>query len=519
MIGQRLSDRYLIEEVVGEGATATVYKAMDMRLRRHVAVKILLPHVHASTRQRFEQEALAAAQLNHPGIMSIYDVGRDRDQYYIVVELVRGRPLYDYIPSAPAVIANLGKQICDALDFAHRAGFIHRDIKPANIYVTEDGQHIKLMDFGLAIPTDGSQKRLTAMGSIIGTPAYLSPEQAQGKPLDPRTDLYSLGIVLYEMATNQLPFDSDDITAILLQQVNKAATPPRELIPTLPKWLDTLILHALEKRPDQRFQSAAQMGAALASSGQPTSDSAMAAPSANNDKDDRPTEDTPAAPLPPAKKLIRAVLADDHASLRAPLAAYLEMSGDVEVVGEASNGREAIALAEQHRPDVILLDLNMPVMGGLDALPEIKKVSNSIKVLVLTGRDETPYIMRALRNGANGYILKTATEEEVVAAVREVFSGTTVLGKGIAEKIVEGLKNMNNVDPLNAEEHAVLRCIAAGYEENYQIAERLKINEDTIPRVIKNLVDKLGVKSRSEAALMALRAGWITMEDIRDLTV
>jgi eukaryotic-like serine/threonine-protein kinase len=137
MIGQKLGDRYLIDEMIGEGATATVYRGTDTRLRREVAVKVLLPHVSQTTRQRFEDEALAAARLNHPGIMGIFDVGKERDTHYIVVELVRGRPLYEYIPSDPIFAAKIGAQICDALDYAHRNGIIHRDIKPANIYVTE----------------------------------------------------------------------------------------------------------------------------------------------------------------------------------------------------------------------------------------------------------------------------------------------------------------------------------------------------------------------------------------------
>lgn len=501
MIGHKLSDRYLIEEMIGEGATAAVYRATDLRLRRPVALKVLLQHVHATTRQRFEQEALSSAKLNHPGIMAIYDVGRDRDIYYIVVELVTGRPLYEFIPCSADLAAKLGYQICLALDYAHRKGIIHRDIKPANIYVMEDNS-IKIMDFGLAIPVDGSQKRLTAAGSIIGTPAYLSPEQAQGKPLDPRTDLYSLGIVLYEMVTGQLPFDSDDITSILLMQVNKAPVPPRKVGADIPAWLENVLMKALEKQPANRYQTAAAMAAALNNFSSPAAVDTQSVPATNETAHPR----------------IRVVLADDHVSLRAPLAAYLELSGDIVVVGEAGDGQEAIDLCKQHVPDVILLDINMPVMSGLDALPEIKRSSPATKVLVLTGRDETPYIMRALRGGANGYILKTASEAELVNAVKDVYTGTTVLGKGVAERIVEGLRTINNADPLTEEEHMILRCIAAGYEENDQIAEKLKIEESVVPRLLKNAIDKLGVKTRSEAALMAMRAGWITMEDIRGIS-
>ncbi len=498
MIGQKLNNRYLIEALLGEGATSTVYRATDTRLEREVAVKILLPHVHATTRQRFEREARAVAMLNHPSIMTIYDVGQDGDWSYLVVEVINGRPLYDLIPSAGLIVADIGRKICLALDYAHKAGLIHRDVKPANIYVMPNGD-VKIMDMGLAMPVDASEKRLTATGSIIGTPAYLSPEQAQGKKLDPRTDLYSLGVVLYELVTGQLPFDADDIGAILVQHVSKPATPPSQIVVGIPDFLERAILRALEKQPDARFPTAGAMADALA----PT--------------DDQPTDvkATSAAPSVTGGRKIRVVLVDDHAILRATLATVLGNSGEIAIIGQGGDGQQAIDLADQLQPDLILLDLNMPRKSGLAALPELKAAHPEIKVLVLTGRDENAYIMRALRFGANGYMLKTANEHELLQAVRDVQAGALVLGEGVAERIVQSLRLMDQMDPLNEDERDVLRCIAIGDEDNALIARRLGWDELQTTRTVMSVIDKLGVKTRTDAALVGLRSGWISVDDIR----
>lgn len=499
MLGLKLNNRYQLQELIGEGATAAVYKATDQRLGRSVAVKILLPHVHVTTRQRFEREARAAGMLNHPSIMQIYDVGQDGDKSYLVCELIDGRPLHDLIPSPAETVAQIAQKICVALDYAHSKGLIHRDIKPANIYILPDNE-IKLMDMGLAMPVDARDKRLTATGSIIGTPAYLSPEQAQGKRLDPRTDLYSLAIVMYEMISGQLPFDADDIASILIQQVNKAPVPLNKIVAGVPNWVEAVILKALEKLPEQRFASAREMADALTP---PTSQTEMIATpltierTAYNDK------------------RIRTVLVDDHAILRATLATFLGDTGEISVVGEGANGLEAIELVKTLHPDVLLLDLNMPKMPGLVALPIIKREAPSTKVIVLTGRDETTYIMQALRAGANGYMLKTADETELIQAVRDVAGGNIVLGQGVAERIVQGLQMMNETDPLSEEERDVLRCIAAGDEDNAQIAGKLGWDQGETTRVVMQTLDKLGVSNRTEAALKALRAGWISVDDMR----
>ncbi|MEO1441003.1 MAG: serine/threonine-protein kinase, partial [Chloroflexota bacterium] len=245
MIGRKFINRYEVTGHLGEGSTATVYLARDTRLGREVALKILLPHVQDSARKRFFQEAQAAAQLNHPNIMALYDTDKDHGSHFLVVEYVDGEPLTNYVPSPVDKVVELGTQIARALHYAHEHGVIHRDIKPANIQVNAAGQ-VKIMDLGLALPREA--KRVTAHGMVIGTPAYLSPEQAQGLDLDRRTDIYSLGIVLFEMVTGELPFNADDIGALLLQQVKQQPPKPSSMNPEVPVALENIIMRALEKK-------------------------------------------------------------------------------------------------------------------------------------------------------------------------------------------------------------------------------------------------------------------------------
>jgi len=502
MKGILLNNRYQLDTLIGEGATATVYRALDLRLQRRVAVKILLPHVHETTRKRFQAEALAVAKLSHPNIMSVYDVDKDGNYEYLVVELIEGDPLYAYMPASPQKVAELGRQICYALDYAHKADVIHRDIKPANIYVTHDGL-VKIMDFGLAIGRD--TKRLTAQGTIIGTPAYLSPEQAQGLKLDHSTDIYTTGVVLYELLTGMLPFDADDITSILIQQVKKPPIPPSQMMgKPVPPQLEYILLKALAKKPIDRFATAAEMGDALSQllETRPLDISALQ------------TLESPRAPYDDGS--LRVVLADDQVLLRTSLSMVLNDAEGIRVVGEASDGEEAYQMVAEQNPDVLLLDLNMPGTNGLAILPRLRKDFPALKILVLTGRDENVYIMRALRAGANGYVLKTIQDNELQVAVRSVALGNMILGSGVAEKVIAGLTEFEGEEPLNAIELDVLRCIAAGLTKP-EAAHRLGMLEDEITGHMIHIIDTLRVKSETDAALMALRAGWIALDDIQHL--
>lgn len=516
--GTKFNDRYEIMRLIGEGATSAVYLGKDDLLGREVALKVLHPHVRDTTRKRFFQEAMAAAHLNHPNIMAIYDRGSDDQRHFLVVEYVRGEPLTHYIPGEPQVLVALGMQIARALHYAHERDIIHRDIKPANIMVTPDGQ-VKIMDLGLALPREA--KRVTAPGMVIGTPAYISPEQARGKDLDRRTDIYSLGIVLYEMATGQLPFDADDITALLLQHVQQKPPPPRLIEPDLPIALENVILKTLEKERNRRFQNADILADALQAAlpgGRRTPDDSATLPSRPDWMKTRQTDRLQGDPeiMRRRSQIVRVVLADDHTLLRRTLSNYLESNDRIMVVDQAGTGDEALAATLEHQPDILLLDLNMPGRGGLDVLPDLRDQAPHVKVLVLTGRDDDLYIMRALRAGAHGYVLKSTEETELIETIRKVLNGDLVLGRGIAEKVVGGLLGNRRSDDLNEEEMDVLLHIAAGYS-NEEIGQKLGLEMTRLIELNASLLDKMGVRDRNAAALKALRTGLILVEDLHQL--
>ncbi len=270
MIGKILGGRYELLEKVGGGGMAVVYKAKCHLLNRYVALKILRPEFVEDEEfvYRFKRESQSAASLSHQNIVNIYDVGQEEDIHYIVMEYVKGETLKDYIRRSkrlfPEKATRIAIQICSALDHAHKNHIIHRDIKPQNILVGENGT-IKVTDFGIARAATSSTVTMSGT-NVIGSVHYFSPEQARGGFIDEKSDIYSLGIALYEMVTGTVPFEGDSPVSIAIKHIQEAVKLPSEINPDVPPSLEDIILKAIEKDPGRRYANASEMGEDLARS-------------------------------------------------------------------------------------------------------------------------------------------------------------------------------------------------------------------------------------------------------------
>ncbi|MFF2022034.1 protein kinase [Streptomyces sp. NPDC058171] len=310
-----MSDRYEVTGTLGRGGMGVVYAAVDRELGREVAVKVLPPEFlrESQFRTRFHREARTIARLNHPGIAVLHDIGEDEAHDppipFLVMELVRGRTLAEIaaagrLSTEQAVRITL--EILEALEHSHAQGVVHRDVKPSNVMVvgplaggTGSRNRVKVLDFGIARLLADTSTRLTATGVSVGTPSYLSPEQADGNGTDARSDLYSVGCLLYELLTGNPPFRGDSPFVVLLAHIQKPPVPPSQLRPGLSPEVDAVVLTALAKRPEDRFADATAMHAALAHALDPS-------------RPAFPSQPPPAAPLP------RPATAVDHHSVTAP---------------------------------------------------------------------------------------------------------------------------------------------------------------------------------------------------------
>jgi serine/threonine protein kinase len=276
-LGRVIARNFRIESLLGTGGMGRVYKARQISLDKLVVLKVLHPHFQNDTQlvQRFQREARAASRLNHPNSISIIDFGQAEDgTLYMAMELLHGQDLFNLLqkefPLPEERVGRIMIQVCSALTEAHEQNIIHRDLKPENIMVEDrrdQKDHVKVLDFGIAKiqdPTEGDGRALTQQGMVCGTPEYMSPEQARGDALDARTDVYALGVLMYQVLTGDLPFKGDSALAIVTKHITDQPVPPRTARPDLrlSEGVERIILKCMEKRPERRYQSAAELAQA-----------------------------------------------------------------------------------------------------------------------------------------------------------------------------------------------------------------------------------------------------------------
>ncbi len=423
---------YRIVEELGEGGMGQVFKAEDQKLGRFVAIKVLPPRVtrNEQARLRLNREARTASALNHPNIITIYAIEESMNLSFIVMEYIEGVSLWKMLQSSKielATLLDIGIQLADALSVAHAVPLIHRDIKPANVMITPRGQ-AKLLDFGLAkwIPTlsGGKDERasineLTESGVAVGTVSYMSPEQALGEPLDGRSDIFSLGCVLFEAATGKHPFEAPSIFAIMHKIVNEGHQHARTINSSLPPDFDEILSQTLAKDKNKRYSAAELVDALKMMKGSlvrdvPTDPMAgtvkasgkAQGPSSGSRKDSAPSE-----------ILGRIVLVEDNEDNRDMLSRRLKRKGfDVLI---AVSGEEAVEIVPREKPDVVLMDISLPLMDGFEATRRLKTdpETKSIPIIALTAHAMSGDKEKALAAGCDDYDTKPVDIQRLLTKI------------------------------------------------------------------------------------------------------
>ncbi len=388
---------YRILSLLGKGGMGEVFLAEDTRLHRKVALKVLLPEVAEDTGKlaRFVQEARAASALSHPNAAHIYEIGEAGGRHFLAMEYIDGQTLETRSSgeSLPMVeMLSFAIQVADALDAAHARGIVHRDIKPANLMIDPRG-HVKVLDFGLAkiLPVTGTEipassqlatQFLTSGGVVLGTVSYMSPEQALGRDVDCRTDLFSLGVVMYQMASGKLPFAGASAQETLARILQSPPDSLARLNYELPEEFERIVKKCLEKDRERRYQSAKELLGDL-----------------------RNVQRTPSGEKT-RSGAIRAVIVDDEELARHLLREYLVQAGGVEVLAECANGFEAVKVIAERTPDLVFLDVQMPKLDGFELL---ELIDPSVAVIYVTAYDQ--YAMRAFDAHAVDYLLKPFSQD------------------------------------------------------------------------------------------------------------
>jgi len=385
---------YRVESLLGAGGMGAVYLADDTRLGRRVALKVLTPDVARDPERmhRFEQEARLASALSHPNIAYIHEIGESGGHLFLAMEYVEGQPLSHRIREGPmkiAEIVSIASQAADALDAAHSKGIIHRDIKPANLMLTPRG-YVKVLDFGLA-KLEKREKRseetqlLTSAGLIVGTVEYMSPEQVLGRDVDHRTDIFSLGCVLYEMATSRVPFGASNATETMARILQSQPDAMARFNYDLPEELERIVRKCLEKDRDRRYQTARDLWVDL-----------------NNLERDASSPKSAAVETPKSlHRRLRAAIVDDEDLARSLLREYINASPDIEIIVECANGFEAVKAISEQKPDLVFLDVQMPKLDGFEVL---QLIPAEVAVVFVTAFDQ--YAMKAFDAHAVDYLLK-----------------------------------------------------------------------------------------------------------------
>jgi serine/threonine-protein kinase len=465
MDGRVIADRYAVRELLGRGGMAEVYLATDRVLDRPVAVKVLGSWLasDASFVERFRREALAAARISHPSLVAVYDAGSEDDLHYIVMEHVPGETLAEalrregWLPADRA--RTIAARVGEALAVAHAAGIVHRDVKPGNVMLTPDGR-IKLMDLGIARGIEGES--ITRASSILGTAGYVSPEQARGERVDHRSDIYSLGCVLYEMLSGRQPFEADNPVAVAYKHVHEAPVAPTSIEPSIPPALEAVALHAMEKDPDARFPTVADMTAALEDATGPLP--AMEAT--------QPLPGRGAVPIAPTTPLPRRAERPPRRRRMAPILAL--------IVGLALLGALAFAL----------LGGDPPADGRANSSPS-RSVTSSATGSPSTSPSPTPSAVPVDSVDAAAEALRTVVADGVAAGRISQKAEEDIL-KGLdeaLEKFAEG-------DTEKA--HEELDHLEEKVDELLQKDEIHQSQEQRIDRAIEDLVAQMELASPSE---------------------
>ena len=527
--GTRLGT-YRIESLLDRGGMSSVYIATDARLGRSVALKILAADLAqgADFRKRFLREARFAAAIDHPNIVPIYDAGEVDGLFYIAMRLVRGQTLAALIREhgalTPAETLAVLAPVADALDTAHAADLVHRDVKPANILLTSavdrgGRPHVYLGDFGLTRQAS-SMTRLTVAGNVIGTMAYIAPEQIKGQRVDARTDLYALGCVAHECLTGSPPFVRDDHAALLYAHLNDA---PPALSSHDPQLLhaDAVLRRALAKRPADRYGGCVQFTVALAAAlgvdmpgtvvGTATGSTALSSTAQAGTASAGTASETGAAPtgtadLPADKRPLKVFLVDDHELVRRGVADLLDQQDDLSVIGEAGSIAEALDLVPALRPDIAVLDMRLPDGNGVELCRELRSRLPALNCLMLTSFSDEQAMISAIVAGAGGFAIKNITGKELVAAVRTVGTGGSMLNGPTAAAVMKRLRAdaepSDALDKLTPQERTVLALIGEGLT-NRQISERMSLAENTIKNYVSHVLEKLSLTRRTQAAGLA----------------